>query len=233
MNLTKKREELKKKIVAASLEDGYCFGKSSVESAINAVQRGEMVVIVDDHDRENEGDLIMSGQLMTPNDMAFIVQHSSGVICVGIDNEWANALNLSPMVVNNEDPKCTAFTLSVDAKHSITTGISALDRCKTINLLSSSTSTSEDFVRPGHIFPLRAKKNGILSRNGHTEASVDLMKLAGLPEPHVGVLCEIVSEENPLEMARLPELQKFCEKHNLVLTSIADMIQYRKDTETS
>lgn len=222
-------------IVVASEEDGYCFGRASVEAAIAAIQRGEVVIVVDDSNRENEGDLIVSGQLMTPKSMAFIIRYSSGVICVAMDDEWADKLQLSPMVHNNQDPKGTSFTISVDAssKHGITTGISALERCQTINLLSSKTSTSNDFIRPGHIFPLRAKPNGVLTRNGHTEATVDLMKLAGLSEPYVGVLSEIVSEEDPLDMARLPELQTFAKKHGLVLTSIADIIQYRKDTENT
>lgn len=211
--------------------DGYCFGKASVEEAIAAVGRGEIVVVVDDMDRENEGDFIMAADLCTPETMATIVRFSSGVICIGMEGRRMDELNLPSMVENSQDPKGTAFSITVDAasKHGITTGISARDRAKTMNLLANPSSTAMDFVRPGHIFPLRAKENGVLSRDGHTEAAVDLARLAGRHPS--GVLCEIVSEENPTEMARLPELKRFCKKHGFVLTSIVDLAQYRRDTE--
>jgi len=228
MELTK--EDLSQTGVHAS-EDGYCFGRKSVEDAIAAVARGELVVVVDDENRENEGDFIMAGDLATPETMATIVRYSSGVICLAMEGKRMDELQLPPMVVNNEDPKGTAFTVTVDAaaKHGITTGISASDRARTIRLLSSEKSTVSDFNRPGHIFPLRAKENGVLSRDGHTEASIDLSRLAGCSSS--GVLCEIVSEENPTEMARLPELKRFCKRHGYVLTSIVDLAQYRRDTE--
>jgi len=211
--------------------DGYCFGRKSVEDAIAAVARGELVVVVDDESRENEGDFIMAADLCTPETMAEIVRYSSGVICVGMEGERMDELQLPAMVTNNQDPKGTAFSVTVDAtvEHGITTGISAKDRAKTVQLLASSKTTHKDFLRPGHIFPLRAKENGVLTRDGHTEAAVDLSRLAG--SSPVGVLCEIVSEEHPTEMARLPELKRFCKRHGYVLTSIVDIAQYRRDTE--
>eukprot|EP00979_Chaetoceros_neogracilis_P014226 scaffold4487_cov273-Chaetoceros_neogracile.AAC.32 len=213
-------------------EDGYCFGRESVENAIAAVGRGEIVVVVDDMDRENEGDFIMAADLCTPETMATIIRYSSGVICIGMEGKRMDELKLPAMVINSEDPKETAFSVTVDAssKHGITTGISATERAKTMRLLGDPTTRADDFVRPGHVFPLRAKENGVLTRDGHTEASVDLARLAG--RDPCGVLCEIVSEENPTEMARVPELKRFCKKHGFVLTSIVDIAQYRRDTET-
>jgi len=210
--------------------NGYCFGKQSVIDAIAAIKNGEMVVVVDDYNRENEGDFIVSAELLTPQTLAKLIRFSSGVVCVAMDDDRADALDLPYMVHDNEDPKNTAFTVTVDAskEYGTTTGISATDRCITINLLANPKSTNEDFTRPGHIFPLRAKSKGVMERDGHTEATVDLMKLAGL-QP-VGVLCEIVSEENPIEMAQLPELMKFAKEHGFVLTSIADLIMYKKET---
>lgn len=212
-------------------DDGYCFGRESVEEAIAATREGKMVVVVDDMNRENEGDLIMAADACTPEDMAFIVRYSSGVICVAMDEERMDQLKLPQMITNNEDPKSTAFTVTVDAapKHGITTGISSVDRSKTMNLLADMSTTADDFLRPGHIFPLRAVKGGVLARDGHTEAGIDLAHLAG--RSRAGILCEIVSEENPTEMMRLPEMKRFCAEHGLVLTSIVDLIQYRKDTE--
>lgn len=212
-------------------DDGYCFGRKSVEDAIAATKAGKMVVVVDDMNRENEGDLIMAADACTPEDMAFIVRYSSGVICIAMDESRMDQLNLPQMVSNSEDPKNTAFTVTVDAatKHGITTGISSVDRAKTMNLLADMSTESADFVRPGHIFPLRACEGGVLARDGHTEAGIDLAHLAG--RSRAGILCEIVSEEHPTEMMRLPEMKRFCRKHGLVLTSIVDLIQYRKDTE--
>ncbi|GMI05558.1 hypothetical protein TrRE_jg4811 [Triparma retinervis] len=210
-------------------KDGYCFGKQSVIDAIEATKRGELVVVVDDMDRENEGDLILAGSLATPATVSEMVRWTSGVLCVALPGEDMDRLNIPPMVVDNQDPKGTAFGVSVDAtrKHGITTGISGKDRAKTINLMASGESTADDFVRPGHIFPLRAREGGVLTRDGHTEATVDLARLAGLPP--AGVLCEIVSEEFEGEMARLPELRKFAKERGYVMTSIADMIAYRKE----
>lgn len=211
--------------------DGYCFGRQSVEDAIAAVARGEMVVVVDDMDRENEGDFIMAADACTPMDMAKIVRYSSGVICVGMEGKRMDELKLPAMVANSEDPKETAFSVSVDATpaHGISTGISAGDRSKTVQLLANPDAGHLDFNRPGHLFPLRAKEGGVLTRDGHTEAAVDLSRLAG--RAPCGVLCEIVSEENPAEMMRLPEIKRFCRRHGYVLTSIVDMAQYRRDTQ--
>jgi 3,4-dihydroxy 2-butanone 4-phosphate synthase/GTP cyclohydrolase II len=212
-------------------DDGYCFGRKSVEDAVAAVARGEIVVVVDDMDRENEGDFIMAADLATPETLATIIRYSSGVICIGMEGERMDELKLPAMLKNNEDPKETAFSVTVDAtkEHGITTGISATDRAVTMRLLAKSSTNHLDFARPGHIFPLRAKEGGVLTRDGHTEAAVDLSRLAGRHPS--GVLCEIVSEENPVEMARLPELKRFCKKHGFVLTSIVDIAQYRRDTE--
>jgi 3,4-dihydroxy 2-butanone 4-phosphate synthase/GTP cyclohydrolase II len=212
-------------------DDGYCFGRKSVEDAVAAIARGEIVVVVDDMDRENEGDFIMAADLATPETIATIIRYSSGVICIGMEGDRMDELKLPAMIDKNEDPKGTAFSVTVDAteEHGITTGISALDRATSLQLLAKSTSVPTDFARPGHIFPLRAREGGVLSRDGHTEAAVDLSRLAGRHPS--GVLCEIVSEENPVEMARVPELKRFCKKHGFVLTSIVDIAQYRRDTE--
>jgi len=212
-------------------DDGYCFGRKSVEDAIAAISRGDMVVVVDDLSRENEGDFIMAADLCTDLDMARIVRYSSGVVCIALEEDRLNELELPPMVVNNQDPKGTAFTVTVDAtkEHGITTGISASDRATTVQMLAKPGSKATDFHRPGHIFPLRARQGGVLTRDGHTEAAVDFAKLAG--RAPAGVLCEIVSEENPTEMMRLPEIKRFCKQHGFILTSIADLQQYRRDTE--
>jgi 3,4-dihydroxy 2-butanone 4-phosphate synthase/GTP cyclohydrolase II len=215
---------------AKARKDGYCFGRQSVEDAIAAVRKGEMVVVVDDMDRENEGDFIMAADHCTDLDMARIVRYSSGVVCVAMEGKRMDELRLPAMVSNNEDPKGTAFSVTVDAtkEHGITTGISASDRAKTVQLLANPASAAADFHRPGHLFPLRSAEGGVLTRDGHTEASVDLARLAGLNP--CGVLCEIVSEENPTEMMRLPELKRFCKRHGFVMTSIVDIAQYRRDT---
>jgi len=213
-------------------KDGYCFGRESVEAAIAAVAQGKLVVVVDDMDRENEGDFIMAADLCTPEAMATIVRYSSGVVCIAMEGQRMDELKLPPMVSLNEDPKGTAFSVTVDAvkEKGITTGISATDRSITIRTLASTLTVPTDLARPGHIFPLRAKEGGVLERDGHTEASVDLARLAGRHPS--GVLCEIVSEDHPTEMARLPELRRFCQTHGYVLTSIVDLQQYRRDTES-
>jgi len=207
----------------------YCFGKATVEAAINAVAAGKMVVVVDDEDRENEGDIIMAADKVTTEAMAFIVRHCSGVVCVSLEGEDLDRLALPPMIAENEDPKHTAFTVSVDYKHNTTTGISAHDRAATLRALADPASRASDFTRPGHIFPLRYSPGGVRNRRGHTEAALDLSKLAG--RRPVGVLCEICSEDG--SMARLPELREFCARHNLVLTSIADLVAYRVEHEGS
>eukprot|EP00638_Chattonella_subsalsa_P000718 CAMPEP_0117751264 /NCGR_PEP_ID=MMETSP0947-20121206/10867_1 /TAXON_ID=44440 /ORGANISM="Chattonella subsalsa, Strain CCMP2191" /LENGTH=519 /DNA_ID=CAMNT_0005569603 /DNA_START=569 /DNA_END=2128 /DNA_ORIENTATION=+ len=204
----------------------WCFGRQSVIDAVEVIRQGGVVVVVDDEDRENEGDFIMAAELATPETIGFIIRYSSGVICCGMEDDDLQRLNLPQMVPNNEDPKQTAFTLTVDAKEGVTTGISAYDRARTFRALASQETKAKDLNRPGHIFPLRARSGGVLTRDGHTEASVDLCKLAGLRP--AGVLCEIVSKDN-MGMARLPELQEFCEEHSMVLTSIQDMISYREE----
>ncbi|CAN8251677.1 unnamed protein product [Cochlearia groenlandica] len=201
-------------------------GFSSIPEAIEDIRQGKLVVVVDDEDRENEGDLIMAAQLATPEAMAFIVKHGSGIVCVSMKEDDLERLHL-PLMVNqkeNEEKLSTAFTVTVDAKYGTTTGVSARDRAKTILSLASRDSKPEDFNRPGHIFPLKYREGGVLKRAGHTEASVDLTVLAGL-DP-VGVLCEIVDDDG--SMARLPKLREFAAENNLKIVSIADLIRYRR-----
>ena len=201
-------------------------GFSSIPEAIEDIRQGKLVVVVDDEDRENEGDLVMAAQLATPEAMAFIVKHGTGIVCVSMKDDDLQRLNL-PLMVNqkeNEEKLCTAFTVTVDAKHGTTTGVSARDRATTILSLASRDSKPEDFNRPGHIFPLKYREGGVLKRAGHTEASLDLTVLAGL-DP-VGVLCEIVDDDG--SMARLPKLREFAAENNLKIVSIADLIRYRR-----
>ena len=176
--------------------------------------------------RENEGDLIMAAELCTPETMAFVVRHTGGVICAALPAERLEALALPQMLSKNQDPKGTAFTVTVDAAShwGVSTGISAADRAATMRALATATSTPDDFVRPGHVFPLRAKAGGVLERDGHTEATVDLCRLAGL-QP-AGLLSELVTADS-VGMARMPEIVDFCKEHNLVLTTIEDLICYR------
>ncbi|CAL5434336.1 unnamed protein product [Camellia sinensis] len=199
---------------------------SSIPEAIEDIRQGKMVVVVDDEDRENEGDLIMAASMVTPEAMAFFVKHGTGIVCVSMKGEDLERLELPLMVArkDNEEKLCTAFTVSVDAKEGTTTGVSAHDRATTILALASKDSKPEDFNRPGHIFPLKYREGGVLKRAGHTEASVDLAMLAGL-DP-VAVLCEIVNDDG--SMARLPMLQQFVQSHNLKIISIADLIRYRR-----
>lgn len=198
-----------------------------IEEAVAAIARGDLVVVVDDEDRENEGDLIMAAQYATPERIAFIVNHSSGVICTAITEERADQLDLPLMVAQNTEAMRTAFTVTVDAAQGVTTGISAADRAETIRALASGSTGPSDLARPGHIFPLRARPGGVLKRAGHTEAAVDLAVLAGL-EP-AGVLCEVVRPDG--SMARLPDLIDFAADHGLPMISIADLIRYRSRTE--
>ncbi|KAJ4811246.1 Riboflavin biosynthesis protein RibBA [Rhynchospora pubera] len=201
-------------------------GFSSIPDAIDDIQQGKYVIVVDDEDRENEGDLIMAASLVTPEAIAFIVKHCTGIVCVSMKEEDLERLQLPQMVIakENEEKLCTAFTVPVDAKGT-TTGVSAKDRAKTILALSFPDSRPEDFNRPGHTFPLKYREGGVLKRAGHTEASVDLAMLAGLPP--VAVLCEIVNNDDG-SMARLPKLREFAEQHNLKIISIADLIRYRR-----
>ena len=200
-------------------------GLDSIETALLEIAAGRPVVVVDDEDRENEGDIIFAAQHATPELLAFTVRYSSGVICVSMDEDRADKLDLPPMTAVNEDRKGTAFTVSVDAREGISTGISAADRAHTIAMLSAPATTAADLSRPGHVFPLRARPGGVLERPGHTEAGVDLARLAGLTP--VGVLVEIVNDDGT--MARLPELRVFARRHGLALISIADLIAYRTE----
>ncbi len=201
---------------------------ASIEKAIAAVARGEIVVVVDDEDRENEGDLIMAAEFATPEKIAFFVRHTSGLICAPITESRADELDLPLMVSANTEAQRTAFTVTVDYRHGTSTGISAADRSATVRALIEPSSVPSDFNRPGHIHVLRAKEGGVLKRAGHTEAAVDLARLAGLYP--AGVLCEIVTADG-LGMARRPELEEFAAEHGLVLISIADLIRYRRQSE--
>jgi len=198
---------------------------TSVEEAIDAIAGGGIVVVVDDEDRENEGDLIMAADAVTPESLAFFLEHTSGVICVGLEGERCDELRLPPMVEENEESQGTAFTVTVDLLRGTTTGISAADRAATVAALADPGSRADDFVRPGHVFPLRARPGGVLKRTGHTEAAVDLARLAG--RAPAGMLCEIVASDRR-SMARRPELVEFCAEHGLPLVSIADLVRHRK-----
>eukprot|EP01041_Mallomonas_annulata_P000501 gene501-949_t len=205
----------------------YAFGRESVEGAIEAIQRGEIVVVVDDENRENEGDLIMAAEKATPDTIGFIVRYTSGVLCVSLRGDRLDELNLPPMVINNEDPKQTAYSVSVDCKHNTSTGISSADRAQTFRTLADPSKGPECFQRPGHVFPLRYKPGGVLARAGHTEASLDLSQLAGLYP--AGVLAEVVNDDGSL--MRLNSLKEFANKHGLVLTSVQDLIAFRMENE--
>jgi 3,4-dihydroxy 2-butanone 4-phosphate synthase/GTP cyclohydrolase II len=196
-----------------------------VEDAIEAVRRGEMIIVADDEDRENEGDLVMAAAAVTPSHINFMTKHGRGLICVALTNERADELELSLMTDRNTDPQGTAFTVSVDAhrRFGVTTGISAHDRAKTIEILLDPATSPADLRRPGHIFPLRAKPGGVLRRVGQTEASVDLAELAGFPP--VGVICEILDSDGT--MARRPQLEEFAEKHDLRFITVAQLVSYR------
>jgi 3,4-dihydroxy 2-butanone 4-phosphate synthase/GTP cyclohydrolase II len=198
----------------------------SIEDAITAIKSGRPVVVVDDEDRENEGDLIFASELATPELVAFMVRYTSGYICVSVTEADADRLDLPPMFRVNQDRRGTAYTVTVDAREGVTTGISASDRARTIRLLAGADTSSADLARPGHIVPLRAKDGGVLRRPGHTEAAVDLAVLAGLRPS--GTLCEVVSELDPTGMARSAELRVFADENDLCLISIADLIAYRK-----
>jgi 3,4-dihydroxy 2-butanone 4-phosphate synthase/GTP cyclohydrolase II len=201
---------------------------AKIEDAVEAIGRGEIVIVVDDEDRENEGDLIMAAEFATPDAIAFFLHHTSGVICAPVTRERARELDLPLMVSDNTESMRTAFTVSVDYANGTTTGISAHDRAATIKALVDPSTRPADLLRPGHIFPLEAREGGTLKRAGHTEAALDLARMAGLYP--AGVLCELVNEAKD-DMARLPELEAFAEQHGLLLISIADIIRYRRQTE--
>jgi 3,4-dihydroxy 2-butanone 4-phosphate synthase/GTP cyclohydrolase II len=200
----------------------------SIEEAISALANGQIIVVVDDADRENEGDLVMAAQFASPEAIAFFLAHTSGFICVAMEGERLDQLELPLMVADNTESQRTAFTITVDYRHGTTTGISAADRAATIRALASADTRPSDLARPGHILPLRAARGGVLKRAGHTEASVDLCRLAGLAP--AGVICEVVTADKG-GMARGEELAALCEEHGLVMVSIADLIRYRHRTE--
>ncbi len=200
---------------------------SKVDAAIKAFAKGEIVVVTDDDDRENEGDLFVAASLCTPEKMAFIIRHTSGIVCAPLAAEHATRLHLDPMVAKNDAPLGTAFTVTVDVKHGLTTGISAEERTNTVRALANDNSGASDFVRPGHVFPLVARQGGVLMRSGHTEACIDLCKLAGLPP--VGVLSEMMKDDGTV--MRGPDVAAFAQQHNLVQISIAELIAYRQSRE--
>jgi 3,4-dihydroxy 2-butanone 4-phosphate synthase/GTP cyclohydrolase II len=200
---------------------------ATIPEAIDEIARGRIVIVVDDADRENEGDLIVAAEMITPETIAFMVRYTSGVICMPVMGDRLDELHIPLMVAANTDHQRTAFTVSVDARRGVTTGISAADRSTTIRTLIDPDTRPEDILRPGHIFPLRYREGGVLRRAGHTEAAVDLARLAGLYP--AGVLCETVNDDGT--MARLPDLARFAEEHGLKLISIADLIEYRRRRE--
>ena len=204
------------------------YDQKRIVDAIRAFEAGEIVVVTDDDDRENEGDLIVAAVHCTAEKMAFIVRHTSGIVCAPMPREEAKRLNLNALVGQNDSAHTTAFTVTVDFKHGTTTGISADDRTLTVRNLANPNAGPADFVRPGHIFPLVAREGGVLMRSGHTEAAVDLCKLAGLPP--VGVICELVNDDG--SVMRGPQVAAFAERNGLKQVSVADLIAYRQRKET-
>jgi 3,4-dihydroxy 2-butanone 4-phosphate synthase/GTP cyclohydrolase II len=200
-----------------------------IEQAISDIAAGRPVIVVDDEERENEGDLIFAAEKATPELLAFMVRYTSGYICVPLTEADCDRLDLPPMFHTNQDVRGTAYTVTVDAKEGVSTGISAADRAHTIRLLAAGNSVAGDFTRPGHVVPLRAKEGGVLRRPGHTEAAIDLATMAGLRP--AGVLCEIVSQKDEGDMARREELEVFAAEHDLAIISIADLIDYRRRKE--
>jgi 3,4-dihydroxy 2-butanone 4-phosphate synthase/GTP cyclohydrolase II len=200
---------------------------ASIEEAIEDIREGKMVVVVDAADRENEGDLTIAAQFATPEAINFMATHGRGLICLCLTDERCDQLGLRPMTLNNETPYGTAFTVSIEAREGITTGISAHDRARTIQVAIDPSKGPQDLVQPGHTFPLRARPGGVLQRAGQTEAAVDLARLAGLNA--AGVVCEIMNEDGT--MARVPDLVRYCERHGLKMVSVADLIEYRRRTE--
>ena len=202
---------------------------NTVEEILADLRAGRMVIVMDDEERENEGDLIMAAERATPQSVAFMIRHTSGILCVPMEEEWLDRLDLPQMVVNNSESHRTAFTVSVDAISGTTTGVSSNDRARTIRTLARPDAGATDFTRPGHIFPLRARRGGVLVRTGHTEAAVDLCRLAGM-QP-VGVICELMNDDG--SMARRQDLHAFAVRHELKIGTIADLIRYRLRNERS
>jgi len=203
-----------------------CFESSpvkNVERALTALRQGRGILVVDDESRENEGDLIFPAQTLTREQMAMLIRECSGIVCLCLTDEKADALELPPMVAKNTCKNGTAFTVSIEAAHGVTTGVSAADRLTTVKSAVAADAKPSDLVRPGHVFPLRAKPGGVLERRGHTEATVDLMRLAGF-DPS-GVLCELTNSDGT--MARLPEVAAFARRHEFPLLSVEDLARYR------
>src|SRR5690348_17445440 len=200
---------------------------ATIEAAIEDIREGRMVVVVDDEDRENEGDLTIAAQFATPDAINFMATHARGLICLCLTEERADTLGLRPMTDHNEAPLGTAFTVSVEAREGVTTGISAADRSRTIQVAIHPESAPRDLVQPGHVFPLRARPGGVLERMGQTEAAVDLARLAGLNPS--GVVCEIMNDDGT--MARVPDLVPYCERHGLKMVTVADLVEYRRRHE--
>jgi 3,4-dihydroxy 2-butanone 4-phosphate synthase/GTP cyclohydrolase II len=200
---------------------------ATVEEAMADLSAGKCIIVVDDEGRENEGDLVASAQMVTPDTMNFMIREARGLVCAPISAERAEKLGLPPMVATNQDAHCTAFTVSVDARAGITTGISAADRAHTARLFADPRATAHDLVRPGHLFPLIAREGGVLQRAGHTEATVDLCCLAGLPP--AGIICEIINDDGT--MARRPQLQLFAQQHGVHIVSVKQIIAYRRHHE--
>lgn len=200
---------------------------SNVDKAISAMRAGGVIVVTDDADREGEGDLMMAAAHCTPEKMAFIIRHTCGIVCAPIGAAEARRLNLTPMVAENDAPLGTAFTVSVDVVHGLTTGISAEQRCNTARALANPNMGAADFVRPGHVFPLVAREGGVLIRSGHTEAAVDLCRLAGLPE--VGVICELARDDGTVMAGA--DIRAFAERHDLPLVSVDELINWRRERE--
>lgn len=199
----------------------------AVSEAIRRFREGEVVIVTDDDDRENEGDLVCAASLCTPEKMAFIIRHTCGIVCTPLTEARARALNLAPMVASNDAPLGTAFTVSVDVTHGLTTGISAEQRSNTARALANANTGAQDFVRPGHVFPVIARKGGVLMRSGHTEAAVDLCILAELPE--VGVICELANDDGTVMKG--PQIDAFAAEHGLARISVADLIAWRQERE--
>ncbi len=200
---------------------------ATIEEAVEVLAAGGMVVVVDDEDRENEGDLVLAADAVTTEQMAFVIQHTSGFVCVPMLGDDLDRLELPPMVSRNQDPKGTAYAVSVDAVEGTTTGISAADRARTCRVLADPATTAQDITRPGHVLPLRYHPAGVLHRLGHTEASIDLLRLAG--RRPAAVICELVNPDG--SMARVPDLERFCVEHDLKMVTIADLIAYRRARE--
>jgi 3,4-dihydroxy 2-butanone 4-phosphate synthase/GTP cyclohydrolase II len=213
--------------ISLDSENQTTTGFDTVETALAAIASGEMVIVVDDDDRENEGDLVAAASKLSPEQMAFIIRHTSGIVCAPLTAEEARRLKLDPMVAVNDAPMGTAFTVSVDYKEGLTTGISAEERCATVRALANNNVGPDDFVRPGHVFPLVAKRGGVLMRSGHTEAAVDLARLAG--KPSVGVIAELMNDQG--SVMRGPEIMAFARHHGLKIISVADLIAYRQSRE--